>query len=221
MNQKGFSPLIIILGIILVIGIASGAYYFGKTQVPKPQSQNPVITSQIPQTTPTPSPSPAPSGAGETANWKTYTNNYFTFKYPTDWSIYTYNKQGDPSVPVVRVACIICGDSSIIGFSVYDLSNDPWWNRVKFTSDQYVNHTERDPYKNVSDYQSMKVDGNDATEALILPKGGNGISTVEFFVPHGDKGYVLVYELQSPGNGRITSLKVFNPDILSTFKFTQ
>ncbi len=30
MNQKGFTPLFIILGIILVIGIAGGAYYLGK-----------------------------------------------------------------------------------------------------------------------------------------------------------------------------------------------
>lgn len=29
MNQKGFAPIIIILGIILILGVAGGTYYFG------------------------------------------------------------------------------------------------------------------------------------------------------------------------------------------------
>lgn len=61
MNQKGFSPLIIILGIILVIGIASGAYYFRKSQSVKPEvlpSSNPMVTSRA-TLVPSPSLSPA------------------------------------------------------------------------------------------------------------------------------------------------------------------
>lgn len=68
MDQKGSSPLFTILGIILVIGIAGGAYYFGKTQIPKPQPYNPVVVSQTPQ------PTPIPYASDETANWKTYTS---------------------------------------------------------------------------------------------------------------------------------------------------
>lgn len=60
MNQKGFSSLFIILGIILAIGIAGGAYYFGKSQSAKPEalpSPNPVVTSRA-TLAPLPSPSP-------------------------------------------------------------------------------------------------------------------------------------------------------------------
>lgn len=35
MNQKGFTPIIIILGIILILGIVSGVYYFGKLSASK------------------------------------------------------------------------------------------------------------------------------------------------------------------------------------------
>lgn len=37
MNQKGFSPIFILLGIILIIGATTGAYYLGQTSV-KPAS---------------------------------------------------------------------------------------------------------------------------------------------------------------------------------------
>lgn len=66
-NQKGFSPLFIILGIILIIGIAGGIYYFGKTQSPKSQPKNLVTTSLSPQLTlsssPTSSVSPILTGS--------------------------------------------------------------------------------------------------------------------------------------------------------------
>ena len=56
MNKKGFSTLFVILGIVLLIGIAGGAYYFSKSQNPKSQSITPVITSQTSQQTAVSSP---------------------------------------------------------------------------------------------------------------------------------------------------------------------
>jgi len=44
-NQKGFAPLIIILGIVTILGIAGGTYYLG-TIKNKPVSQNLKTTSQ-------------------------------------------------------------------------------------------------------------------------------------------------------------------------------
>lgn len=51
MNQKGFSPILIILGIVVILGIVSGAYYLGQTgfkqSIPTPQpSLNPAVSSQ-------------------------------------------------------------------------------------------------------------------------------------------------------------------------------
>lgn len=85
MNQKGFAPILIALGIILILGIVGGTYYLGtlKNQQAvsfgnKPQSQNPGVTSQTPQPTP-----------NETANWKTYTDTKYGFslKYPINYNV--------------------------------------------------------------------------------------------------------------------------------------
>ena len=47
MNQKGFAVIFVVLGIILVIGIAAGAYYFGKLgKVNSPQVQQNQFTNQ-------------------------------------------------------------------------------------------------------------------------------------------------------------------------------
>ncbi len=51
LKQKGIAPLVIILGVLVILGIAGGAYYLSKTQIPKPQPQNPMVTSQTPQPT--------------------------------------------------------------------------------------------------------------------------------------------------------------------------
>ncbi len=46
MSQKGLAPIILILGIIVIATIASGAYYLGKSQVPKPVTPNPIAMHQ-------------------------------------------------------------------------------------------------------------------------------------------------------------------------------
>jgi len=72
MNQKGFSPILIILGILLIIATTSGAFYFGKYPTIKSQIQNPVTTS--------------PNPTDETADWQTYTDDKmgYSIKYPAD-----------------------------------------------------------------------------------------------------------------------------------------
>lgn len=50
MNQKGQAPITIILGVLIAVMIAGGAYYFGKSSAPK-FSPTPIVSQ-----TPTPSP---------------------------------------------------------------------------------------------------------------------------------------------------------------------
>jgi hypothetical protein len=59
--QKGQLPIFILVGILVIVAVAGGAYYLGRSTSPKP-SPTPVVTS-----TPTPSPdtSPTPNGARE------------------------------------------------------------------------------------------------------------------------------------------------------------
>jgi len=75
-THNGFSLPMILLGILIIIAVAGGAYYLG-TLKNKPQTQNPVVTSQ----TVPPSPSPI---SDLTANWKTYINTAYGYQisYP-------------------------------------------------------------------------------------------------------------------------------------------
>ncbi len=86
MSQKGLAPITIIVGILIAVIIAGGAYYLGRQTTPK---SSPAVVSQTPQPTPSPTPdaSPVPNGTGETANWKTYTNTVYQYslKYPPHW----------------------------------------------------------------------------------------------------------------------------------------
>lgn len=90
MNQKGLAPILIILVLAGIVAIAVGAYYYGRITSPKNDffDQNPMVfPSQQPQLTDKPAPdtSTRTSTTDETANWKTYTNNQYSFyfKYPT------------------------------------------------------------------------------------------------------------------------------------------
>lgn len=74
MSQKG--QIQILIGILILVIIAGGAYFLGKSSGPKPSTP---ITSQTPQPTPSPTPDP-------TANWKIYTGKYVTFEYPPEWN---------------------------------------------------------------------------------------------------------------------------------------
>lgn len=59
MNQKGFINIIIIIGVVLLIGVAGYFIVNPKTSLPEP------TPSPTPSPTPTPTPSPAPTPSGE------------------------------------------------------------------------------------------------------------------------------------------------------------
>ncbi len=81
MSQKGFAPIVFILGILLVsAGIIGGAYYYKTTTEKSKISEQKNITSK---TTPISTPT------DESANWKIYTNSdwQISFNYPSGWEI--------------------------------------------------------------------------------------------------------------------------------------
>ncbi len=90
-------PLIIgVIIITLFIICISGAYYLGTKQMNKPSI--PVFKPTfipIPTVTPLSIPSPMESNkkiqtltiSNKTAGWKTYTDDYYFFKYPSDWFV--------------------------------------------------------------------------------------------------------------------------------------
>lgn len=73
--QKGFTPIFILIGLLIAGAIAGGAFYLNQTKNPE-VNLKPIPT---PLTTPI---------EDETANWKTYESDLWKFliKYPSGWS---------------------------------------------------------------------------------------------------------------------------------------
>lgn len=76
--------------LLVIIGVAGGAYYFGKSSVKLPSSSSVSVSTSQNSISPTQPPikttvSPSPTIIDETANWETYNGISYTFKYPSDW----------------------------------------------------------------------------------------------------------------------------------------
>lgn len=78
-RQAGFAVLWIIVGILILAVVASGAYYLGRVTVPKTQPQSQIVTSS-----PQPTTSPV---IDETASWKLFNRETLgvKFKYPPEF----------------------------------------------------------------------------------------------------------------------------------------
>lgn len=76
--QKGFAPLLLLIGILILIVVGSGAYFLGKSATTKPVQQSVVQQTAV---------STSQSTPVETVNQKTYTNTKYGFslKYPAEW----------------------------------------------------------------------------------------------------------------------------------------
>lgn len=79
-KQKGQLTIFILVGILVLAGVAGGAYFLGKSGQSKPGQT-------VSQSQPTPQPTSGPQAShipDPTANWKTYTNAKvgFQVKYP-------------------------------------------------------------------------------------------------------------------------------------------
>lgn len=81
MNNKGFSNVILVIGLVILVGIA-GYFIFVKKSGPVTQKQT-SATSNIP------APTPSPTLTEETTNWKTYRNEKYgiEFRYPSQWQL--------------------------------------------------------------------------------------------------------------------------------------
>jgi len=99
--QKGQIFIWMIVGALVILVAGGSLFYTNYSNNRTKTVPNPVITSQTPpQPTPSPSPSnasPTPTGAGETANWKTYTDpvSGYTVKYPPNWTLTEGPKKGE------------------------------------------------------------------------------------------------------------------------------
>ena len=95
--QKGFAPILVLVGVLVIALIAGGAYYFSKVKTPalkictmdaKVCPDGSSVGRVGPNcefaACPIPKSSPSSTPSDETSNWKTYKNNRYKFeiKYP-------------------------------------------------------------------------------------------------------------------------------------------
>lgn len=211
-KQKGFAPVLILVGILVLGMVAGGAYYFGKSQVSKPQPQNPVIASQIPQPVSSPSASP-----DETASWKTYTNNNFTFsiKYPVGILPYTENRIDTKDNLFLRLSDLNSERQASVNFYIQVYKNN----------DSLEKYDEKQ-FESSSDKNSLLVGGDKGFLYYHDPIAPNGLPEVpvvfsyDFFIKHAGAFYQISLNTERGEDFLKMKRDLFN-QILSTFRFTQ
>lgn len=189
--QKGQALVLILVGILIIISVAGGAYFLGKSSTPKPQPPKPVV--QTPQ--PTPDASPVPTGTGETANWKTYTSIKYGYSidYPADWGT-APSDQSEASFAPKKSEGVPVGISVISG-----KLSDQLDKRKKELKDAGYN-------TKIEDYKVNNVDG----KKLMFNKAGQ--EGYDFLAEK--NGYT--YHLTGASEKWINIVN----QMLSTFKFT-
>ncbi len=86
MNQKGFIKDIVII-VLAILLLGGGYFYFSKKPAYAP-SENSATNQKV---------------ADETAGWEIYTNDYFSFKYPSLWSVRVRNNSIEPDISFVEI----------------------------------------------------------------------------------------------------------------------
>lgn len=96
--QKGQIVQFLLIGLVTIVVMGVGVFYFWKTQTPRSESQS-EVTPRIAQPTTilTPSSSPVPVDFQESVTWKTYSiSGSYEFKYPLEkYSIRSTNISND------------------------------------------------------------------------------------------------------------------------------
>ena len=227
--QKGQAVILVLVGILVIIGKAGGAYFFGKSQVSKPLTQNPVVVSQSPQATvsSTLSVSSVPNDTGEIANWETLSINEFGYilKYPADWRL-SRDQHSNPLITSLTTfysknTCNIKDDSCSV-IQVYVENNK---NKNDLESNLVINLNGPKPDK-VSNKTRIKVDGEEASEFDLFGTnyGSEGELIHTVVTNHHGRKYVISFSEGTFGGKSVIKQdewknKYIFDQILSTFKF--
>jgi len=204
MKQKGFTPILTILAII-IIGVL-GYFSFKYFQLTKP------ISSPSPIATVLSSPEPMATAGDPTANWKTYVDKNVTFNYPSDW---------------IQNATQLTGSGSNTEF----VSADKLFT-FTFTMKGNYNQTSGKPFNSIDEYLHFpdpvtysydSVQANGVTGKQFLPRAGSEQDSAAAFLSS-DKSLFYLLELDQNHDATASkvqeSQKIFS-QILSTFKFSK
>lgn len=225
-TQKGQSVILVLIGLLVLAAVVGGVYFFGKSQTPKPLTQNTEVVSQTPQPT-TGVSSPVQTGTDETASWKTYTNNLLkvTFKYPEKWNLNVTGEESFISVSESKnelVNQIIVTDI-FKTFFIESVLNE--YKSKSKTAEFLIKEYQAYNLYSTSGWADARpreirkdqilIDGIGATKYLIKfdePKDIKFKQITWIFVPFEDK--ILNIRLEGVDENILNQ-------ILSTFKFTQ
>ncbi len=190
-KQKGLAPIII----VLLIAAAIGGYlvYTGKITLPQQTTQTSV---------------------DETANWKTYKGDNFSFQYPTDWNI-----KSDNNVIFLEKEHYFDnweGTSQTLKSTIKishkavtsELSLDDWLKQLYQRGDDNL-------FALVTKYaEKTKLDGKDALHVTIPGSAGMvDEGTIAIYKGNG-------YDISIQGQVAFPNIREVYNQILSTFKFT-
>lgn len=106
--QKGFTPVYFLIGILVILAVAGGAYYFGRSSV-KPISESQSAASQVavPASTPISTAKPISTNINpNSADWKEIRSDRcgIGIKYPQEWTAKEIEVAG--SIPDYNENCL-------------------------------------------------------------------------------------------------------------------
>ena len=151
-------------------------------------------TYPSPSSIPTTDASGAPNGAVETANWKTYSDSSFTFKYPNNWY-----SESNPNYPSGEVSFFLMGTKADHGYGDHK-GNEVF--SFEFSEDERsLEMLKKDYYPDATDFI---IDGKQAIKTsfnliIVKPSENSSLSIV----------------------GGFETAKPYLNQILSTFRFIE
>ncbi len=208
MRQKGFAPVIILVGLLIIFAVAGGVYYLGRSSSSKPVT-NSVVTYQVsPTLQATVSASPS-----ETANWKIFTSeNYgYSFKYPTNFwiSSVTTGKKVTAETFVTTISDAPPPANTVAMMSITDVGQKPGEDLNSLVGGYMGNRT------GYLIKQSKNVMINNYSAIYLETVASNKLFDIIFIET--DPSNVVIIDIYKMKN----SLQPVINQILSTFKFTQ
>lgn len=120
-SQKGFAPILVLVGILVIGVLVGGTYYSGLIKLPSFNQTPSVIITPSPKNIAT----PVPSSINSTADWKTYTNTKYGYsvKYPSSIEMVINDKVGENDISFIPKSYLIPGtyESPQLKLMVYEV----------------------------------------------------------------------------------------------------
>lgn len=214
--QKGFSVILILVAVVILVAIAGGAFFLGRQTSPAQtiSSPSPVPSQQVPVETPK---QVSPSPVDETANWKTYTstNANFSFKYPSEWPLVNIPKFDQCSVCIEGLTFSHnynsnSSDLNIATILVFKEEN------IKSLDDYVKIHVKGDQSKVNLQYTNV---GGEKAVSYKLSGGIPPLPVIEYAVFKNGLYYIIRLEDSVETNKNKSKNQELFDKMLSTFKF--